>query len=120
MDEVRGVAPGFILLPAKDYSWKTVKRIDIRIPLEGKISGILNELDLADGVKIGGPDEFAAFDEDGTVYLWDIVRVLFADFKYPQLSDGQCLNVVALAKDTEANELIVYGEILESKEQWLL
>ena len=120
MDKIRGVAPGFILLPAKEYSWKVVRRIDIRIPLEGKISEILNESDLATGIKIGGPDEFSAFDEDGTVYLWDIVRVLFVDFKYPQLTDSQCLNVVALAKDTEANELIVYGEILESKEQWLL
>ncbi len=120
MDKVRGVAPGFILLPAKEYSWKSVRRIEIRIPLEGKISEMLNESDLATGTTIGGPDEFSAFDEDGTVYLWDIVRVLFADFKYPQLLQGQCLNVVALAKDTETNELIVYGEILESGGQWLV
>lgn len=114
MVAVRGVAPGFLLLPAREYSWELVNRIQIRIPIEGKISEVFNAEELATNVKIGGPDEFSIVDEDGNVYLWEIIRILFAQIKYPELTDDQCLNVVALVKNPETEELVIHGEILQS------
>ncbi len=110
-DTVMGVAPGFILLPAREYKWQLKNRIEIRIPIEGKISDFLDSETLAAGVKIAGDDEFAVFD-DNVFFLWEIVRVLFAKSEYPSLLENECLNVVALERDGE--ELVIHGEVIQS------
>lgn len=111
MATVKGVAPGFLLLPAREYTWELIRKVQISIPIEGKISETLNDVELASGVKIAGEDDFCIFEED-TFYLWEIVRVLFAKVSYPQLKDDECLNVVALERT--GNDLIIYGEIIKS------
>lgn len=107
----RGVAPGFLLLPARDYKWELKNRVEIRVPVEGKISELLEPGALDTGVKIAGDDEFVIFD-DGMFSLWETVRVLFATSLYPNLLEDECLNVVALERDGE--ELVVHGEIIKS------
>ncbi len=110
-DTATGVAPGFILLPAREYKWQLKNRIEIRIPIEGKISDFLDSEALSAGVKIAGDDEFAVFG-DNIFFLWEIVRVLFAKSEYPSLFENECLNVVALERDGE--ELVIYGEVIQS------
>jgi len=106
---VKGVAPGFLLLPAREYEFELKNRLEIRMPIEGKISDFLNEEALAAGVQIAGDDEFAVF--DGNVFfLWEIVRVLFARAEYPALLGNEYLNVVALER--KGNELIIHGEVI--------
>lgn len=110
---VTGVAPGFLLFPAREYKWELKDRVQIRVPLAGKISEFLNEADLAEGVKIAGDDEFSIF--DGEVFLlWELIRVLFAQSKYPALKDDECLNIVALEKDGDS--LVVHGEVIRNAE----
>jgi hypothetical protein len=108
---VKGVAPGFLLLPAREYEWELKDRLKIRVPIEGKISDFLDPDSLASGVKIAGDDTFAVFD-DNIFFLWEIVRVLFAKSEYPGLLENECLNVVALER--EDDELIIHGEIIQS------
>lgn len=108
---VRGVAPGFLLLPAREYKWELKNRAEIRIPIEGKISALLEPGALEEGVKIEGDDTFVIFDE-GLFSLWETVRVLFATSLYPNLLEDECLNVVALERDGE--ELVIHGEIIKS------
>lgn len=107
----RGVAPGFLLMPAREYKWELKNRVEIRVPIEGKISELLEPGALDAGVKIAGDDEFVTFEGD-VFFLWETVRVLFATSLYPNLLDDECLNVVALERD--GDELIIYGEIIRS------
>lgn len=109
MVSVKGVAPGLMLLPAREYAWELINRVEIRIPVRGLISDYIKADELAKGIKIGGEDAFELYDEE-YVYLWDIVRVLFATQKYPQLKDDQCFNVLALRKDGQ--DVVLFGEIV--------
>lgn len=106
---VKGVAPGFILLPAREYEFTLEQRVEIRIPIQGKISNFLKEDTLATGVKLVGDDDFSVFN-DNIFFLWEIIRVLFATSKYPNLQDNQYMNIVALQR--KETELIINGEIL--------
>jgi len=108
---MRGVAPGFLLLPAQDYSWELKQQVEIRIPLSGSVKEVIGNRDLDAGVAIAGEDDFSIF-EDNVFQIWEVVRILFAGAKYPDLSSDECLNVVALELDGE--ELIVYGQIIRS------
>lgn len=110
MSKVRGVS-GLVLLPARDYEWELVGRHSIRIPRQGKISDILNEQELASGVKIAGDDEFSVF-EDNVMLLWEVVRVMFARSQYPSLEDDQCFNVVAL--EVSDDSIVVHGEVIRA------
>jgi DNA-binding transcriptional LysR family regulator len=110
-NRVKGVAPGFLLLPAREYDWELKNRISIHVPLTGSIRELLGERELDAGVRLMGDDEFSIC--DGTVIrLWEVVRVLFAEAQYPALEDDESLNVVAL-EQTES-EIILYGEIIRS------
>lgn len=109
-NKVKGIIPGFILIPAREYEWELSQKITLRLPNKGLISNFLNNKDLADDINIAGEDEFSIF-EDGLLQLWELVRVLFARSEYPNLEDDQCLNVVAL--EFEEEEIIVHGEILK-------
>jgi hypothetical protein len=111
MPRTVGVAPGFLLLPAREYAWELKKKVEIRLPLKGTISGILNKGGTYDRVKIAGEDDFSIF-EDGVLLLWEAVRVMFAEARYPGLADDECLNVVALEFD--GDEVILFGEIIQS------
>ncbi len=106
----KGVAPGFLLLPAREYSYELSKRITIELPVSGKIADILKAEELAEGIKIGLEEDFALFEGD-IFYLWQIVGVLFAQSKYPQLDDNEMLNVVAIERVEDT--LILHGEILK-------
>lgn len=106
---VKGVAPGFLLIPAREYEWELVQKIQLKVPNEGQISDLLNERELASGVTLPGDEEFSIF-EDNLLLLWEIVRVLFAKAEYPSLKDDECMNVVALS--FEGNEITIHGEIM--------
>ena len=106
-----GVAPGFLLLPAREYEWELLKKIELRLPLKGSISEVLQkDLMMAD-MQIAGEDEFSIF-EDNLLLLWEVVRVMFAGSRYPALEDNECLNVVAL--EFTDDEVVVYGEVIRS------
>ena len=109
---VKGVAPGFLLMPAREYEWERGERVELRVPLEGKLSDFVETEALAAGVRIAGDDEFQIFGGDNVYVLWEITRVLFAKAIYPSLKDNECFNVVALEK--EEDELIIYGEIIKN------
>lgn len=109
-NRVRGVAPGLILVPAREYEWELVQKVTINVPNKGRITDFLNEQELADGIKLPGDDEFVIL-EDNLLLLWEIVRVLFAKAKYPNLEDDQCLNVTAL--EFEGEDVVLHGEILK-------
>ncbi len=112
MSTAKGVAPGFLLLPAREYGWELKRKMEFRIPLEGSISDILNKGILPPtNVKIGGDDHFSIF-EDKLLLLWELVRVMFAESRYPQLEDDEALNVVAL--EFTDDEVIVHGEVIKS------
>ena len=44
--------------------------------------------------------------------VWELVRVLFAESKYPSLESDECFNVVAL--DVDVGKLTVHGEIIKA------
>ena len=110
MVSVKGVAPGFLLLPAREYTYELKEKITIELPAAGRLSEILNKEELAEGVNIGLDDDFALF-EDGVFYLWQVIGVLFAQTKYPQLKDDEMVNVVALER--VGDNIILHGEILK-------
>lgn len=109
-NRVKGVAPGLILIPAREYEWELVQKVTINVPNKGQISDFLNENELAEGVRLPGDNEFSIF-EDNLLLLWEIVRVLFAKSEYPHLEDDQCLNVTAL--EFVGEEIVIHGEILK-------
>ena len=111
MPKTVGVAPGFLLLPAREYSWELQKRIELRLPLKGTIDEILAKDSMPEGVQIAGDNDYSIF-EDNVLLLWELVRVMFAGSRYPQLEDDECLNVVAL-EFTDA-EVVLYGEVIRS------
>jgi len=113
MNQVVGVAPGLILLPAREYVWELKKRMEIKIPNEGLISEHLKSGELSEGVKIVGDDEFLVFD-DNMLSLWEIPRILFAHKLYPALETTQAFNITTL--EVSANEITIYGEVIESVE----
>lgn len=111
MTKTVGVAPGFLLLPAREYEWELQKKVEFRLPLKGNIEGILRKDVLSAGIQIAGEDAFSIF-EDNVLLLWEVVRVMFAGARYPQLESDECLNVVALEFTDE--EIIIYGEVIKS------
>jgi len=110
-DSVKGVAPGFLLLPAREYDWELCTRIQIEIPNEGSITSLLNRFEAQHDLKFPGEDEFCLFG-DNLLLLWEVVRVLFVSKKYPDLEDDQCMNVVAI--EIKEDTIIVHGEIIRS------
>lgn len=110
MATVKGVAPGFLLLPAREYSYELKKRVAIELPISGSTADLLKSAALGEGVKIGLEEDFNLFEED-VFYLWQVVGVLFAKSKYPQLSDDEMLSVVAIEKLND--KIILHGEILK-------
>ena len=114
MPRTKGVAPGFLLLPAREYEWELKKKIEMRLPLKGTIESIIKKDTMPEGVQIAGDNEFSIF-EDKLLLLWEVVRVMFAGTRYPQLEDDECLNVVAL--EFTDTEVIIYGEIIQSIEE---
>jgi hypothetical protein len=114
MSRAVGVAPGFLLLPAREYEWELKDRIQIKVPMKGKISDLLGGRELGAGVKIAGEDRFSVM-EDGVLLLWEVLRILFAQAQYPALESNGCLNVVAM--EFEGNDaVILHGEIIKSVE----
>lgn len=109
--KVKGVAPGFLLLPAREYAWELDRKVEIRVPRTGSVSSLLSKTPLAVEASFPGEDGFSIY-EDNLLLLWEIVRVMFAASQYPKLEDNQCLNVVAL--EILETELVLYGEIIRS------
>jgi hypothetical protein len=110
VDTAKGIS-GLVLLPAKDYGWELKGKCTIEVPLRGKISDLLAAQDAPEGFSMGGDDEFSIF-EDNVFLIWELVRVLFAESKYPSLEPDECFNVVAL--DVDAGKLTVHGEIIKA------
>ncbi len=113
MNQVVGISPGLILLPAREYVWELKRRVEIKIPNAGLISDHLQPDELAKGVKIVGDDAFLVFD-DNMLSLWEIPRILFAHKLYPQLETNQAFNVTTL--EVSEGEVTIYGEVIESVE----
>lgn len=111
MPSVAGIAPGFLLMPAREYSWQLKNKVEIRVPLRGSIKKLLSNIVGAGEIDVGGEDQFSIF-EDNVLQLWEIVRILFVQAKYPALADDECLNVVAL--ELIDDEIVLYGEIIKS------
>lgn len=109
MGKAKGIS-GLVLLPARDYEWELISRQSLEVPKEGKISELLNDKELASGVKIPGDDEFSIF-EDNLFLFWELTRVLFSKGNYPDLKDGQFFN--ALAVEIKENSIMLHGEILK-------
>lgn len=108
---VKGVAPGFLLMPAREYGWQLDSKIKIELPNEGSVNELVANLESAEGLQFPGDDKFCLFG-DNVLLLWEVVRVLFVSKKYPDLADDQCLNVVAL--EVKDDKIILYGEIIRS------
>lgn len=108
---VKGVAPGFLLLPAREYSWELVRRIQVEVPNAGSLQELVGSKEFAPGVGFSGDDDFSIF-EDNTLLLWELVRVLFAKASYPALQDNECVNVVAL--EFKGDTIVLHGEIIRS------
>lgn len=108
---VRGVAPGFMLTSAQNYNWELKNRIEIRIPLRGSIADLLGPAAAEADGHPDGDDAFSIF-EDDVFQMWEVVRVLFACGKYPQLQTDELLNVVAM--EIAGSELVLYGQIIRS------
>ena len=106
-----GVAPGFLLMPAREYAWELKERVEIKLPLQGSIKDLMSNVIGTGGVEVGGEDQFSIF-EDGVLQLWEVVRILFVEAKYPSLADDECLNVVAL--ELKGEDVVLYGEIIKS------
>ncbi len=111
MTTATGVAPGFLLVPAREYSWELGDIVEIRVPLKGKISDLVEPAALGSSNLFTESDEFSIF-EDNLVLFWELVRVLFADSKYPKLEDNESLMVVAL--DFSESDAILHGKIIKS------
>jgi hypothetical protein len=109
--KVRGIAPGFLLLPAREYEWQLDRRVEIRVPRQGSVSSLLGKQPLAEGIKFPGDDDFSIF-EDNLLLLWEVVRVMFAGSQYPHLEDNQCLNIVAL--EVLEQEIVLHGEVIRA------
>ncbi len=112
-NNVRGVAPGFMLASAQNYNWELKDRVEIRLPLRGSIADYLGSGAVDSEGLPGGEDAFSIF-EDDVFQMWEVVRVLFALGKYPQLQTDECLNVVAM--ELAGEELVLYGQIIRSLE----
>lgn len=110
MTTARGIS-GLVLLPARDYEWELLGRHTIRVPLQGKISELVQENEFAAGVKIAGDDDFSVF-EDNVFLLWELVRVMFAEAQYPSLKEDECFNVLALEVTDDA--VLVHGEVIRA------
>jgi len=110
MSRVVGMAPGLLLLPAQELVWELKNKLEIRIPNEGFVSQLLESTKLEDGVTIPGDDSFL-ISEPGFVYLWQIVRILFAKNLYPKLENNQVFHITTL--QIEDNELVLHGEVIE-------
>ena len=111
MSSVKGVAPGFLLLPAKEYEWELVRKVQIDLPNEGSLQQLVNFTSPEAGLSFPGEDEFC-LSEDGLILLWQTVQVLFAANKYPELKDDECLNVVGLQHSK--GKMTLFGEIIRS------
>lgn len=111
MPTVKGVAPGFLLLPAREYDWELVTKVEIRVPNEGSIRDLVAHSKVSDDVNFPGADNFTVLG-DNLLLLWELTRVLFASTKYPDLKDNECLNVVAL--EIAGPEIVLYGEVIRS------
>lgn len=111
MSKAVGVAPGFLLLPAREYEWELQQKIELRLPLKGTVGEIMKKAGTPDAPAVAGANDYSIF-EDNVLLLWELVRVMFAGSKYPKLEDDQCLNVVAL--EFVDDEIVLYGEVIRS------
>ncbi|MBD3260410.1 MAG: hypothetical protein GF334_01810 [Candidatus Altiarchaeales archaeon] len=110
MNKAKGIS-GLVLLPARPYEWELKGRHTLEVPIRGKVSDLLKDKQLASGVKIAGEDNFTIY-EDNVFLLWELVRVLFAQAKYPSLEEDECFNVVAL--ETTEDTVLVHGEVIKA------
>lgn len=99
--------PTMLLLPAKNYYFKVLKK-EHKITLPRK--GIYNKLDSKAYKKEDG--EFLLLDDDNNVlYLPAISKVLFATKSYPELKSNQLFAPIALVFGKK--EVDVIGQIIE-------
>jgi hypothetical protein len=87
-NQVQGVAPGLLLVPAREHKWEVQAEVKITLPK---------------------PEESLL--ENGFCELWKIVPALFVAHKYPDLADDQCLNITALEEGE--NGITLYGQLLK-------
>ena len=118
MSTVRGAVPGLVLLPAQDLLWeKITEPVTIVLPTRGKISELPAMQNITDGVKIPGEDEFCLM-EEGVFRFIEMVRVLFAVGKYPNLKGNECFIVFGV-EDDGPDSVIIHGQVVRVVEDSL-
>lgn len=110
-NQVKGVAPGFLLLPAREYEWELVRKLEISIPNKGQLGALVKANSASEQLKFAGEDSFTVFD-DGVLSLWEVIRVLFANVKYPDLKDDECFNVFGV--EINENDIVLHGEVIRN------
>ncbi len=115
MEQVKGVAPGFLLLPARDYDWEVQRRIEIVLPIKGSINQLLGKkVEETLNLSLNDEDDSDSFVvyEDNLLLLWEVIRVLFAQSRYPDLEDDESFNVVAV--EIRGDDVVLHGQIIKS------
>jgi hypothetical protein len=110
-NQVKGVAPGFLLLPAREYEWELVRKLEISIPNKGQLSTLVKANSANEQLKFAGEDSFTVFD-DGVLSLWEVIRVMFANVRYPDLKDDECFNVFGV--EINENDIVLHGEVIRN------
>lgn len=110
-NKVRGVAPGFLLLPAREYEWELVRKLEITIPNKGQLEDLVKANSASEQLKFAGEDSFTVF-EDGVLSLWEVIRVLFANVRYPDLKDNECFNVFGV--EINDDNIVLHGEVIRN------
>jgi len=96
-EEMIGIAPGFLLVPAREHRWEVKRNVEISVPKPP-----------SDRLGEDGPFFIT---EEGVSSLWMVVPFLFGNNKYPELADDECFNLTALEEDEE--KIVLYGQILK-------
>lgn len=110
-NKVKGVAPGFLLLPAREYEWELVRKLEITIPNKGQLGDLVKANSASEQLKFAGEDSFTVF-EDGVLSLWEVIRVLFANVRYPDLKDDECFNVFGV--EINDDNIVLHGEVIRN------
>lgn len=97
--------PTLSLLPLVNTDFKVIKTVQFNIPKKGVYNELSPEIFLEDS------GEFNLLDDNKTLYLPSITKVLLAVGKYPELKQNQIFTIASL--EFEVEFVTITGSILE-------